>query len=105
MGIKLMWQNTRRETITLGKNNHQREENDHRARARWRIFWTKITREKKKIFCSPGATFQSSYALDEYSQNFDQEMSWAEPDNLSRSFSARYANPSRIARRSHDLLL
>lgn len=103
MGIKLIWQNSGRETIRLGKNNHLQDEND-RVKARWRTFWTKIVREKKRIFSSSGATFQTSYAPDEYLQNFDQEMGWAEPDNLPRSFSARYADPSRISRRNHDLL-
>ncbi|GLU01404.1 hypothetical protein SLE2022_187130 [Rubroshorea leprosula] len=103
MGIKLIWQNSARETIRLGKNNHLQDGND-RVKARWRTFWTKIVREKKRIFSSSGPTFQTSYAPDEYLQNFDQGTGWAEPDNLPRSFSARYADPSRISRRNHDLL-
>ncbi|XP_039004869.1 uncharacterized protein LOC120132115 [Hibiscus syriacus] len=86
----------RTETIKLGRSYTQRGQDD-RSKPKWRTFWKKFTR--KKIFTSPGG-FQASYDPDEYSQNFDQGTGWAEPDNLSRSFSARFAEPSRFSRRN-----
>ena len=56
------------------------------------VFWKKFRRGRKKIFSSPVA-FHASYDPDEYSQNFDQGTGWAEPDNLSRSFSVRPGSP------------
>ena len=47
----------------------------------------------------------NSYDPTTYSKNFDQGMGWEEPDNLSRSFSARFADPSRIFPKSTIVLL
>ncbi|XP_030457751.1 uncharacterized protein LOC115678492 [Syzygium oleosum] len=61
----------------------------------WRIWWRKIKKEQRRIFhfsapaCAPYDPFT-------YAQNFDQGQTWADPDNLSRTFSARFAVPSRI---------
>ncbi|WRX35415.1 hypothetical protein QQP08_027902 [Theobroma cacao] len=88
--------NSGTETITLGRSYSQRGKDA--SRPKWRTFWKKFRRERKKIFSSPVA-FQASYDPDEYSQNFDQGTGWAEPDNLSRSFSARFADPSRISKK------
>ncbi|KAF2286929.1 hypothetical protein GH714_035576 [Hevea brasiliensis] len=55
-----------------------------------------LSGEKKKKIFSASVSSQASYDADEYSQNFDEGTGWAEPDNLSRSFSARFADPSRI---------
>ncbi|KAG8487704.1 hypothetical protein CXB51_018415 [Gossypium anomalum] len=98
MEIK-MWhrQSSGRETITLGRSYTQRGIEDDRSKPKWTNFWRKLRRERKKLFSS-GGTFQASYEPDAYSQNFDQGTGWAEPDNLSRSFSARFADPSRISR-------
>lgn len=63
------------------------------------MFWKKISRGKKKIFNAP-VTLQTSYDPEEYSQNFDQGTGWAEPDNLPRSFSARFADPLRILQKN-----
>uniref|UniRef100_A0A516IJI9 Uncharacterized protein n=1 Tax=Turnera subulata TaxID=218843 RepID=A0A516IJI9_9ROSI len=66
------------------------------------MFWRKISRGQKKIFNvnAPAAiTSQASYDPEEYSQNFDPGTGWQEPDNLPRSFSARYADPSRLLQR------
>ncbi|GFP88883.1 hypothetical protein PHJA_001032000 [Phtheirospermum japonicum] len=62
----------------------------------WTQLWRKlIKREKKSIFhCSKSMRF--TYDEYSYSQNFDQGLVWADPDDLSRSFSARFAVPSRI---------
>ncbi|XVE71075.1 hypothetical protein DITRI_Ditri10aG0121000 [Diplodiscus trichospermus] len=92
-------QNSVRETIKLGRSNTQRSRDD-RSKPKWMTFWKKFRRERKKIFSSSPVAFQASYDPDEYTQNFDQGTGWAEPDNLSRSFSARFADPSRISRRN-----
>ncbi|KAE8724480.1 Golgin subfamily A member 4 [Hibiscus syriacus] len=89
---------SRTEQIKLGRSCTQRGRDEDRSRPKWRTFWKKFTR-RKKIFTSP-VGLQASYDPDEYSQNFDQGTGWAEPDNLSRSFSARFADPSRISRRN-----
>merc|ERR1712216_477553 len=73
----------------------------------WAAFWkNKIKKKKKKksnyndddeydTTTTTTTTLSSSYSYDPttYSNNFDQGMGWAEPDNLSRSFSARFAHP------------
>ncbi|KAL5783237.1 hypothetical protein ACOSP7_008266 [Xanthoceras sorbifolium] len=85
-----MWRSSSMKTIQLGKSSSP-------SNSRWRMIWNKIIkRERRKVSQSPGGTWQASYEPDEYSQNFDHGMGWTEPDNLYRSFSARYANPSRI---------
>lgn len=66
-------------------------------RLRWRLLWRKIKKEKKRLFdCSSTSPVHLPYDPYTYSQNFDQGSTWADPDNLSRSFSARFAVPSRI---------
>ncbi|PON36002.1 hypothetical protein PanWU01x14_331630 [Parasponia andersonii] len=62
---------------------------------RWKMLWTKIMKEKRKFFDCSSSSVHVPYDPYTYSQNFDQ--GWAaDPDNLSRSFSARFAVPSRI---------
>ncbi|PIA65069.1 hypothetical protein AQUCO_00100508v1 [Aquilegia coerulea] len=63
-------------------------------KAGWRLLWRKLKKEQKRMFNS-SAPVQVPYDAYTYSQNFDQGTAWAEPDNLPRSFSARYADPSR----------
>ncbi|KAL5756146.1 hypothetical protein ACOSP7_020564 [Xanthoceras sorbifolium] len=71
---------------------------------RWRLLWRKIMREKKRIFDCSSSTSTASvhvpYDPYTYSQNFDQGFMWADPDNVSRSFSARFAVPSRVFEKS-----
>ncbi|CAL5210679.1 unnamed protein product [Lathyrus oleraceus] len=56
--------------------------------------WRKIKREKKRnIFRSSSPVFL--YDPSSYLQNFDDGYS-TDPDNISRSFSARFAAPSKI---------
>ncbi|TXG69093.1 hypothetical protein EZV62_004028 [Acer yangbiense] len=67
----------------------------------WRLLWRKIKREKKRIFNCSSSTSSTTrvhvpYDPYTYSQNFDQGFIWADPDNVSRSFSARFAVPSRV---------
>ncbi|KAL4195478.1 hypothetical protein AMTRI_Chr05g64860 [Amborella trichopoda] len=54
----------------------------------WRSMWRKLKRGKRKI-CRP--TLRSA-------MNFDHGVASFEPDNQSRSFSTRFADPSRISR-------
>ncbi|KAK4719213.1 hypothetical protein R3W88_017551 [Solanum pinnatisectum] len=68
----------------------------------WRLIWRKMKKEKKRIYdCSNSMRF--SYDPHSYSQNFDQGSISTDADELSRSFSARFAVPSRIF--THDELL
>ncbi|KAL8043166.1 hypothetical protein ABFX02_09G100500 [Erythranthe guttata] len=69
----------------------------------WMQLWRKLKREKKRIFqCnnnnSNNSSMRFTYDAYSYSQNFDDNQGsvWADPDNVSRSFSARFAVPSRI---------
>ncbi|KAI3868460.1 hypothetical protein MKW92_033522 [Papaver armeniacum] len=65
----------------------------------WRVkIWRRIKKEKKKIFRSirHDDRVRVSYDPSSYLKNFDQGCSLNEPDCYSRSFSARYAHPSRI---------
>ncbi|AES73844.1 hypothetical protein MtrunA17_Chr3g0139401 [Medicago truncatula] len=63
----------------------------------WQKIWKKLKRDKKKVFNSPSPSTivedGVSYDQDTYSMNFDHGTGWMEPDNLPRSFSARYADP------------
>ncbi|KAI4316164.1 hypothetical protein L6164_024170 [Bauhinia variegata] len=68
----------------------------------WQMIWRKIRGDKRKVFSSSVTnTMEGTYDAETYSRNFDQGMGWMEPDNLSRSFSARYADPSRILPPKH----
>ncbi|KAK6268018.1 hypothetical protein QUC31_012178 [Theobroma cacao] len=68
---------------------------------RWRMLWRRLMREKKKIFdCSSSTRVHVSYDPYTYAQNFDQGLMSADPDDLSRSFSARFAVPSRVFEKS-----
>ncbi|KAK7271900.1 hypothetical protein RJT34_28167 [Clitoria ternatea] len=66
----------------------------------WRKFWRKIKKGKRRFFtftCSPAVLVQ--YDPSSYSHNFDDGYS-NDPDNLSRSFSARFAVPSKVFEKS-----
>ncbi|KAL5222102.1 hypothetical protein ABZP36_026815 [Zizania latifolia] len=75
---------------------------------RLRGLWRRILRENKKriLLCATGcvpataaAAAREPYDAYSYAQNFDDGAAWVEPENLSRSFSARFAVPSRVLRR------
>ena len=68
----------------------------------WQVLWRKIKRDKKKVFSS-SITMEGIYDPETYSKNFDQGTGWLEPDNYFRSFSARFADPSRILSPKHLL--
>ncbi|GKF07780.1 hypothetical protein Tco_0042004 [Tanacetum coccineum] len=60
----------------------------------WKVFWKKLTREKKKFLMRlPTKRIQASYDEYDYAQNFDQGSEWRnEVDILPRSFSVQYSN-------------
>ncbi|PWA56753.1 hypothetical protein CTI12_AA415720 [Artemisia annua] len=66
----------------------------------WRILWRKIKKDKKtkkkKNVCRVSNATQFSYDPSEYAQNFDQGLMLDDCDDLSRSFSARFAVPSMV---------
>ncbi|OIT37912.1 hypothetical protein A4A49_11553 [Nicotiana attenuata] len=62
----------------------------------WRLLWRKIKMQKKYIFDCSNSSMRFSYDPHSYSQNFDQGSFLSDSDDLSRSFSARFAVPSRI---------
>ncbi|KAL3511804.1 hypothetical protein ACH5RR_024521 [Cinchona calisaya] len=66
----------------------------------WKHFWRKIKKEKKRLMLdcsSSSSSMRFAYDLYTYSQKFDdQGLTWADPDHFSRSFSDRFALPSRI---------
>ncbi|KAG8045888.1 hypothetical protein GUJ93_ZPchr0008g11997 [Zizania palustris] len=74
-----------------------------------RGLWRRILCENKKriLLCATGcvpataaaAAAAEPYDAYSYAQNFDDGAAWVEPENLSRSFSARFAVPSRVLRR------
>ncbi|KAG5041680.1 hypothetical protein JHK85_014156 [Glycine max] len=93
------WCNSGRRTIQLGKSYNEIEHINSLSatgtsnKLRWKLLWMKLKKEKKKIFES-ASSFQVPYDQYTYSQNFDQGTALDEPDNLSRSFSVRFADPS-----------
>ncbi|KAK9273016.1 hypothetical protein L1049_017823 [Liquidambar formosana] len=107
MGIR-KWFNSGHETIRLGRPATM--QSDHDGHAGWLSFWRKFKREKKRIFnphqtpSMHGGAAVASYDPETYSMNFDRGMEWAEPDNLSRSFSARFAYPVRSSAQESGLL-
>ncbi|KAG2691775.1 hypothetical protein I3760_08G023100 [Carya illinoinensis] len=103
MGIKKWWNldsETPHECIQLGRSCVESSKNSStQIQSRWKMFWKKNICEKKKF---PGRTtpvtlmHTATYDSKTYSKNFDQGTGWMDPDNLSRSFSARFADPSRV---------
>ncbi|CAJ2674809.1 unnamed protein product [Trifolium pratense] len=89
--------NSTTQTIRLGRSYtkpHYQSNNIDGTKPVWQKLWKKIKRDKKKIFGST-PTMEGIYDEESYSMNFDQGSGWMEPDNLPRSFSSRYADPSR----------
>ncbi|QCD85290.1 hypothetical protein DEO72_LG2g5650 [Vigna unguiculata] len=85
--------NSGKRAIHLGRCHHEIEHvHSLPPKLRWKLLWMKIKKEKKRLFRS--ASFQVPYDQHTYSQNFDQGTAIDEPDNLSRSFSVRFADPS-----------
>uniref|UniRef100_A0A5B7BEM1 Uncharacterized protein n=1 Tax=Davidia involucrata TaxID=16924 RepID=A0A5B7BEM1_DAVIN len=79
----------------LGSVNSTTSTSSGSNKSMWKLLWRKFMKEKRKMFESP-VHLQVPYDADTYLQNFDQGLMWDEPDSLSRSFSVRFADPSRI---------
>lgn len=107
------WCKSGRETITLGSYYPHDDIKPMRSsssssssstiisnKLRWKVIWNKYLKREKKImnaFDYSAPHHQLTYDSYSYSQNFDQGPSWDdEPDSLSRSFSCRFADPSKI---------
>ncbi|KAK7320000.1 hypothetical protein RJT34_04729 [Clitoria ternatea] len=104
MDIKSWQHSSGRRTIQLGRCSN---EIDHvnslsaigSTKLKWKLLWIKLKKEKKKLFDCTSAktsTLQVPYDPYTYSQNFDHGTALDEPENLSRSFSVRFADPSRV---------
>ncbi|CAH8362282.1 unnamed protein product [Eruca vesicaria subsp. sativa] len=98
-----------RETIVLGRYSKscraQKQQRRRSIEERLLPKWTVLLR-KLKLLPSSRVTKVTAYELDDYSLNFDQGSGWHdhdEPENLARSFSSRFADPTRI--RATRLLL
>lgn len=86
------WKSSRSRSVKLGQN-HSQTEYEYPSNQKWLMFWRRIKRAKKKGSESPFG-MQRTYDPESYLQNFDEGPEGIEPDNLYRSFSARYANPA-----------
>ncbi|KAI4376942.1 hypothetical protein MLD38_014643 [Melastoma candidum] len=90
MGVRNWSDLQRREAkaIYLGRDNSQTHSQASLDKLlqnwRWHGFWRRWRLGKKGVL-------EGSYDASDYFQNFDDGMGFAEPDNFSRSFSARYA--------------
>lgn len=69
-----------------------------KAQSIWRILWRKLQKEKKKVFCyySSSPVVHFTYDPYAYACNFDKGSMLNDVDDISRSFSARFAVPSKI---------
>ncbi|KAK7358318.1 hypothetical protein VNO77_00245 [Canavalia gladiata] len=99
MDIKT-WRSSGRRTIQLGRCHNEIEHVNsisatRSTKLRWKLLWMKLKKEKKKLFQS-ASHLHVPYDQYTYSQNFDQGTALDEPENLSRSFSVRFADPSGI---------
>ncbi|CAL9097689.1 unnamed protein product, partial [Musa textilis] len=63
------------------------------TQSRWRGLWRRIVKQKRRTLSSANPA-HLPYDPYTYAQNFDEGSASVEPDNLSRSFSARFAVPS-----------
>ncbi|KAI5394048.1 uncharacterized protein LOC127093859 [Lathyrus oleraceus] len=92
--------NSTTQNIRLGRSYTKPHD---RTKSAWQMLWRKLKRDKKKIFGSSPRMELGVYDEESYSKNFDKGSGWMEPDNLHRSFSSRYAHPSRILPPRHLL--
>lgn len=101
MGIRKWW-NSGSQSVRLGQS-YMQSNDDIRTQEQgtgWRKLWRKVKRDQ---FSHP-VSQQASYDPSTYPKNFDQGAVWSEPDNLSRSFSARFADPNKIFPKPLSLL-
>lgn len=100
MTIFHKWGGSGRETVCPGRARSVKDA----LKPRWQVFWRKINGGKKKALKASLVTpVQASYDPDEYSQNFDRGTDWTKPEDISRSFSARFADPSRVLQKSNTV--
>lgn len=129
MGIK-EWNSRKSQSFTFGRSSsssrkenqnqqqciklgHKFDENDvydHQG-SKWKMLWKKIKREKQRILSSNNSFNQrihgstiAAYDPEAYSRNFDEGLECKEPEYLTRSFSARFADPSRIVQKNRFLM-
>ncbi|KAK4420001.1 hypothetical protein Salat_2413000 [Sesamum alatum] len=95
------WKSSRSKSVRLGRQTYVQPEDE--TSHKWLMFWRRIKRAKKKSSEPALALQKTSYDPHSYLQNFDEGSGRVEPDNLYRSFSARYANPSILYHRK-DLM-
>ncbi|PRQ50863.1 hypothetical protein RchiOBHm_Chr2g0137921 [Rosa chinensis] len=77
-----------------------------RRRMLWRIVKKEKKRLKRLLFNCSASTrgVRVPYDAYTYSQNFDQGLMWADPDFIYRSFSARFAVPSRVFHQNTEVV-
>ncbi|CAN8284293.1 unnamed protein product [Cochlearia groenlandica] len=97
-----------REIIVLGRYSKSCKEHKQQVRSRRSIEerlllkWKVLLKKLKLLPSSSSSTKIAAYELSDYSLNFDHDDN-DEPENLARSFSSRFADPTRI--RATRLLL
>ncbi|KAF2304879.1 hypothetical protein GH714_039250 [Hevea brasiliensis] len=104
------WCSSRSRTIRLGQSHEEigsvsSQPSPGSNKHRWKVLLKKL---KRKLFeSSSSGPFQQQHQVpyDEHSywQNFDQGSWKDEPDNLSRSFSVRFADPCRDLRKKAEV--
>ncbi|MCD9640259.1 hypothetical protein HAX54_025460 [Datura stramonium] len=104
---------TRSRSVRLGRNydhddiegvNESISESRGSKSSIWKVLWKKLSKEKKekkkglsRLEFSRSVHVQvPRYDEYTYSQNFDNGFSLEEPDHLFKSFSVRYADPSKL---------
>lgn len=92
-----------RETIVLGRYSKSCKEQKQQRRERLLPKWKVLLIKLKLLPSRSSSTKVVAYEAYDYSLNFDQGPDHDEPENLSRSFSCRFADPTRI--RATRLLL
>ncbi|KAH7846585.1 hypothetical protein Vadar_015747 [Vaccinium darrowii] len=93
------WQKTGSRSLRLGRSYAEADQESHF----WLNLWRKIKRDKRSARKKKKSNSNSPVSLydhDTYLQNFEEEPRWMEPDILCRSFSARFADPSRTLSRN-----
>ncbi|CAI9093477.1 OLC1v1028984C1 [Oldenlandia corymbosa var. corymbosa] len=91
------WSNSRCSSVRLGGRQANLNA-EYENKPKWLKFWRKIRRKKKKSGGNKSSS-ATPYDPESYMQNFDEGSGQMDgPDYLFRSFSARYADPSRSLR-------
>ncbi|XP_006353455.1 uncharacterized protein [Solanum tuberosum] len=113
MDVKSLYRSfsKRSRSVRLGRSDHDDIEGVKESISKsggskssiWKVLWKKLSKEKKenkkglRLECSRSVHVQiPRYDEYTYSQNFDNGFSLDEPDHLFKSFSVRYADPSKL---------